>query len=455
LNGLEPARGAYVLYWMQASQRERFNPALETAVALANARREPVVVAFELMDDYPDANERHYAFLLEGLAETRRALLDRGIGFTMRRGHPDEVAIALGRDASVVVCDRCYLRFQKAWRARVAKEVPAQVIEVEGDVVVPVETASTKAEVAARTLRPKIGRQLECFLVPLEPVAPALDGRGAAPDSDQDLEDLPALLASMKIDRSVPPVPRFFRGGTAEAVRRLGLFVDEKLGRYAAGRSEPGRGIGSTMSPYLQFGQISPVEIALAVRAAMEAPPAEKDAYVEELVVRRELAVNWAHFTLDYDSFDALPAWARATLAAHAGDRREHLYDRAALEEGRTHDPYFNAAQHEMLRTGFMHNHMRMYWGKQILAFSRSPREAHEITMAINNRHLLDGRNANSYTNIGWVYGLHDRPFAERPVFGQVRSMTAGGLDRKFDMRAYLEWVDALDGGPAAGKTLL
>ncbi|HEX8373603.1 MAG TPA: hypothetical protein VF606_00300, partial [Geminicoccaceae bacterium] len=199
-------------------------------------------------------------------------------------------------------------------------------------------------------------------------------------------------------------------------------------------------------SPYLQFGQISPVEVALRACGAAPADDPDRAAFLEELVVRRELAHNFLRHVTNYDSLDCVPGWARATLDKHRRDRRGHVYDEAELEAGRTHDPYFNAAMREMRLTGYMQGHMRMYWGKKILEYSESPEAAFAATLRLNNRHFLCGRGANAFANVAWVFGLHDRPWIERPVFGQVRYMNDKGLERKFDIAAYVRWTDGLEG---------
>ncbi len=438
-------RGDYVLYWMQNAQRAAFNPALEVAAAEANRLGLPVLVGFGLTTDYPEANARHYAFMLDGLAETRRMLRARGVGFAVRRGSPDEVALELAQRAALVVCDRGYLRPQRRWRAKVAAKAGRRVVQVEGDVVVPVELVSTKPEIGARTLRPKLLRRRDDFLcrLPSEPVRVSAERLDVA--SDVDLADTTALLARLGIDGGVPPVGNL-RGGYTEARRRLDEFLGHGLGDYTGARAHPGDPAVSTLSPYLHFGQISPVEIALAVR---DAPVAGENrlSYLEELVVRRELAVNFVNTTPDYDSYDCLPQWARQTLADHRHDRREHVYGFEQLAGADTHDPYWNAAMREMLLTGYMHNYMRMYWGKKVLEWSPSPEEGYAALLRLNNTFFVDGRDASSYANVGWVFGLHDRPWPERPIFGKVRSMTAAGLERKTDIAGYVRKIAALAAG--------
>ena len=443
LNDAEPAEGRYVLYWMQQSQRGSFNPALEYAIRQANALDQPTVVAFGLMDDYPEANARHYAFLLQGLQHVERELTERGIRFVVQRGQPPDVALRLGREASVIVCDRGYLRLQKAWRREVAETADRTVVEVEGDVVVPLESVSDKAEHAARTLRPRLHRVLDEFLGGLSATSPAVAAADLALDGDAvDLSDVPGVLEGLDLDRTVPPVRRL-EGGTQEARRRLTRFLRRDLDGYAE-RNEPADWRSSLLSPYLHFGQISPVEVALKVRAAASGRDQDREALLEELIVRRELAINFVHYRTDYDAYSCLPAWARETLGEHAADERPHVYTRAQLEAAETHDRYWNAAMRELVHTGFMQSYMRMYWGKKILEWGRTPESAFRTALALNNAYFLDGRDANSYVNVAWCFGLHDRGWTERPVFGKVRYMNDRGLERKFDMERYITAVEAL-----------
>lgn len=435
---------AYVLYWMQQSQRVRHNPALEAAVGIANRLGLPLLVCFGLTDGFPEANARHYAFMLQGLAGIGPALQARGIAFTARHGSPERVALELAEGAAALVVDAGYLRIQKQWRAALAA-APCRVLQVEGDVVVPLAAASAKTEIGARSLRPKIMRVRDDYLVPLDETAVEhkagrLDVPPSAQHPELELSDPMALLARLRLDRSAGPVRRF-TGGEDAAAEALQDFLNGPLAQYGERRNRPSEWQVSFMSPYLHFGQISPVAVALAARGA-EAPSADRASYLEELVVRRELSMNFVDSRAeDYDRYDCIPAWAQATLEAHKHDARPAVYDRAQLLAAETHDPYWNAAMREMRETGYMHNHMRMYWGKKILEWTPEPREAYETALSLNNTLFLDGRDANSFSNIAWVFGMHDRPWPAQPVFGNVRSMMVSGLKRKTDPEAYVAGV--------------
>jgi deoxyribodipyrimidine photo-lyase len=450
LNDAPEAPGNYVLYWMQNSQRAEFNPALEAAVVEANRLGLPVVVGFGLTANYPEANARHYTFMLQGLAETEKALRERGVSLVIRLGSPDEVALSLAQHAALVVCDRGYLRPQRDWHARVAAKAGRRVLQVEGDVVVPVELVSTKAEIGARTLRPKLLRLRDEFLRPLYREDLRERAARVAIRSDVELAEIPTLLRRLGIDQSVSPVGSL-RGGYTEAKRRLDYFVSAGLQKYVAARAQPVVAAVSTLSPHLHFGQISPVEIALAAYNA-DAGDENRASFLEELIIRRELAMNFVETTPNYDRYDCMPQWARQTLDAHRHDRRDHIYSFDQLAGAQTHDPYWNAAMQEMLLTGYMHNYMRMYWGKKVLEWSASPEEGYANLLKLNNTFFIDGRDANSYANVGWVFGLHDRPWPERAVFGKVRSMTAAGLRRKTDIDDYVRHIQLMARSAIGGK---
>ncbi|MCX6565575.1 MAG: deoxyribodipyrimidine photo-lyase [Candidatus Aminicenantes bacterium] len=440
LNSRESAAGDYVLYWMQAAQRAEANPALQYAVQLANEKRRPCLAFFGLTGGFPEANARHMAFMLEGLRETQRTLADRGIKLVVRPVSPEKGVVEMARAASLVVTDRGYLRIQKSWRARAAADLSCSLIQVETEAVVPVETASIKEEYAAATLRPKLRKILASYLSVPPERKPLRDSLGWQGDSF-DLENIDDILAGLKIDRSVGPSP-FYRGGTDEAKKRFRVFLRERIGHFSDLRNNPSLDYLSHLSPYLHFGQISPVW--LAMKAEATGSPG-REAFLEELIVRRELAMNFVHYNDRYDSLESLPAWARATLAEHAVDIRPVLCTRAELEAGKTHDPYWNAAQREMALTGKMHGYMRMYWGKKILEWSASPEEAFATALYLNNKYEIDGRDPNGFAGVAWCFGKHDRPWGKRPIFGSVRYMNDRGLRRKFDADQYVRNVARLE----------
>ena len=435
--------GRFVLYWMQQSQREAHNPALEYAIERGNELGKPVLCAFGVDAAYPDANLRHFAFMLEGLAETAAALADRKIKLVGRFGSPPEVIAELAGDAALIVCDRGYLRHQRSWRADLAGSCGAAVVQVEGDVVVPVEVVSDKQEWAARTIRGKINRHRDGFVRPLRRTKPRKSSLPLHVTGDADLQRPDAVLANLDIDRSVPKSERF-TSGTAAAQAALTRFLRHDLDGYADARNDPARPQASRLSPYLHFGQISPVEIAVKVQRAASGSDDDKEAFLEELIVRRELAMNFVTYCADYDKYACLPDWALRTLDEHRDDARSDRYTRQQLEQAETHDAYWNAAMQEMRKTGYMHNYMRMYWGKKIIEWTNTPEYAFSTALYLNNKYFLDGRDPNSYTGVAWLFGLHDRAWAERDVFGKVRYMNASGLESKFDIDAYVSWAESL-----------
>ncbi len=447
----DPRPGDYVLYWMQASVRSHVNHALEYAIQEANRLEQRLLVGFGLTAHYPEASARHYRFLLEGLADVASALRQRNVKFVVRKGDPAEVAVELAGDASSVVTDRGYLRHQQGWRRELLDRYDGPVTEVEANVVVPVETASDKREYAARTIRPKINRRRDDFLVELATTALDKHSLQLAVDGI-DVSDPDEVLAGLDVDRSVPPVD-FHRGGNSAARAELRRFLDERMTTYDEHRNQPHTDDVSYLSMYLHYGHISPVYAAMEAQESASGDNLES--FLEELIVRRELAHNYVWFEPDYDSYSALPEWARKTLAKHEDDEREHVYTRSELEQGETHDRYWNAAMAELRETGYMHNYMRMYWGKKILEWTNTPEYAYRTTLYLNNRYFIDGRDPNSYGNVAWIFGLHDRPWQEREVFGTVRYMSAGGLERKTDPDAYVKKVEDRTGVDLGSGRLL
>lgn len=439
LKNCSPSSGRYILYWMQASQRSEYNHALEYAIEKANELNKPLVVFFGITDKFPDANQRHYSFMLEGLGETASALYKRGIQMIVRQVSPEKGAFELSQDAVLTITDRGYCKIQKKWRLWLARKISGPFIQVESDVIVPVETASPKEEYSAGTFRPKLQKLLDAYLVPLKKRTLRKNSLSLTFDT-LEIKDTESILQQLKVNRNVSRAKEY-SGGTASAKKRLLYFIMEKCNDLEKLRNDPSLDYLSHMSPYLHFGQVSPLYIALQIK---KAAPKDSNVYLEELIVRRELGINFVQYNSHYDCFEGLPAWAKKTLLDHKRDKREYTYSLDTLENADTHDPYWNAAQNEMVLGGKMHGYMRMYWGKKILEWSPEPEEAFFQANYLNNKYSLDGRDPNGYTGVAWCFGKHDRAWKERPIFGKVRYMNAKGLERKFNMNEYVRKISQL-----------
>ena len=437
------SNGKYVVYWMQESMRAYENPALEYAIRWANDLETYCVVVFTLIDDFPEANLRHYKFLIEGLKEAADRITERGLKFLLLHGPRAEkiAGFVKEHDVAAVVTDRAYTRLERKWRSDAAEKLEVPLVQVEGNVIVPVETASDKQEYAARTIRKKIMGKVEQFSAETTETKPDKPSKRVHLSGDMALDSVDGVLDQLKVDRDVKPVDEFI-GGTTEARNRLTNFLRSDLKGYADGRLGPAEDATSHLSPYLHFGHISPCEVYRKVNEG-SAPKSDREGYIEEVVVRRELAHNFVFYAPDtYDSLEAVPDWAQETMEKHEKDDRPHHYTREQLENGETDDEAWNAAMKEMRERGYLPNYMRMYWGKQIITYTNTYQYAYETTLYLNNKYFMDGRDPNSYTNVLWLFGLHDRGWTERDVFGKLRTMTRGGLDRKYDVEGYIKRVN-------------
>jgi deoxyribodipyrimidine photo-lyase len=423
----EPVRSTarYVLYWMRANRRASHNHALAFASQLANDRGLPLL-CYESLDG--NSNDRLCTFVLEGIPENARRLRALGAGYVFSLS--DALARLAAEAACVVTDDFPTLAAPTG--------LTAACYGVDSSCIVPMSEIGGR-QYAAYAIRPKIRKLLPRHLAPVSPV----QLRRSFPDRHFEFQtevaeaDIPGLVASCDIDHSVPPSVSF-HGGAAAAESRLEHFLVHNLHRYARHRNEPAAHATSEMSPYLHFGHISALEVALRVKEHARRHKLIADEFLEQLIVRRELAFNFAHYAARPDSLAELPEWARGTLARHAGDERPAVWSRDDFVQARTHDALWNATQTEMLRRGVIHGYYRMYWGKKIVEWSASCGEALATAIHIHDRFALDGRDPNTYANIMWCFGLHDRPWPERPVFGMVRTMTRAGLERKTDVEAYL-----------------
>jgi len=432
-----PGRGP-VAYWMSRDQRSADNWALLFAQETAIAHTLPLVVVFCLSDSFPGATLRQYGFMLRGLEKVSRSLGALSIPFFLLPGEPADTlpAFIKGHDISFLVADFDPHRVKRQWKEAVIRRTKVPVYEVDAHNIVPCRAASDKCEYGAHTIRRKIRRLLPVFLDDM----PVLQRHPWTSELKGDGVDAKTLLDTLRTDRSVEEVD-WLTPGEDEAHIVLRSFTEEKLDRYETDRNDPVKDCQSNLSPYLHFGQISAQRVALEVRDC-PAPIGAKDAFLEEHIVRRELADNYCLHTPNYDRFEAFPEWAKKTLNDHRPDRRPYLYSLRELENAETHDELWNAAQTQMAKTGKMHGYLRMYWAKKILEWTASPEEAISAAVCLNDRYELDGRDPNGYTGIAWsIGGVHDRPWGERNVFGKIRYMSYNGCASKFSVKRYIEAV--------------
>jgi len=428
-----------VIYWMQRDQRVIDNWALLYAQERALALHQPLVVVFCLVPGFLGATSRQYGFLMRGLTIVAEKLAKFNIPFYLLQGSPQEVLprFIFENEAGLLVTDFNPLRIPMDWKKKIAEKLPVPFHEVDAHNIIPSRFISNKAEYAAYTLRKKVDQLLPGFLVEFpallnHPYLP--DGR-AAPGIDWT-----GIRSSMKVDQDVPEVD-WLHPGETNATAALENFTGQRLNNYNSERNIPYSKGQSDLSPYLHFGQLSAQRVALEVKKSI-GDPASKTAFLEELVVRRELADNFCLHNAHYDEFKGFQPWAKQTLNRHRDDVREYLYTVGQFEGSLTHDDLWNAAQREMVTTGKMHGFMRMYWAKKILEWTRSPEEAMAIAIYLNDKYGLDGRDPNGYTGIAWaIGGTHDRPWSERKIFGMIRYMNYAGCKRKFNLSRYIQGV--------------
>ncbi|MEO0285927.1 MAG: deoxyribodipyrimidine photo-lyase [candidate division WOR-3 bacterium] len=433
--------GRYILYWIQGAPRSVFNFGLEFAIYLSNEYRLPLIVLIIVNPFYPEANDRSMKFFLEGVKELKNALEERGLTFHVRPGKFQDVITQYYKDAKVLITDASYLPFLRILKEEVYKRLDATIFEVDNNLLVPVRVVSSKQEVGAYTLRPKILKIYRNFLDFQEVT---YKGEKLEPVLEVDLDNFDSFL-KMHYQEKFPETP--FRGGEKQGRMILKHFLESNFHQFAMLRSNPAFDVESHLSPYLHYGFISPLEI-IKEASKVDTDSKNFDVLFEQLVVRRELAHNFTYYSEDLDDLARiLPRWAYESLKNHENDRREYLYSKEELEDAKTHDVLWNAAQKELVFTGKIHNYMRMYWGKKVIEWTSNIDEAYRILVYLNNKYAMDGRDPNSYAGIGWCFGLHDRPFKERPVLGTVRYMSERGLRSKFEVEKYLARVAKLVGG--------
>ncbi|MDE3105526.1 MAG: deoxyribodipyrimidine photo-lyase [Acidobacteriota bacterium] len=445
--GGAPARdGKCIVYWMQRAERGYDNHAVDLAVTIGNLLRLPVVVYFAGIANFPHANLRHYAFLNRGLVDVEADLAERNVSFVMRKApHESHEQLFADVQAAMVIGDENPMRAPESWRQQLAQRLRVPFWTVDTDVVVPSQLIG-KPQYGAYIIRPRLYKAMPEFVVPYQnPHAAYTWQRPAGFHADSVHEDMTREWKSL--DRSVLPVEHWV-GGRHAAMQRLKLFAERMLGSYDEQRSLPELDGTSALSPYLHFGHIGPLTIVLALQRAVELHPEWKaayDSYINELIAWRELAVNFVKYTPEYDSIECAEHWAQQSMAEHAHDPREVVYSLEQLEHARTHDELWNAAQLQMVRLGWMHNYLRMYWAKKILEWTPSIAVAQKVCIHLNDKYELDGRDPNGYAGIAWaVLGKFDRPWFDRPIFGKIRYMSGGSTGRKFDANRYIAQVQQL-----------
>jgi deoxyribodipyrimidine photo-lyase len=428
-----------VVYWMSRDQRVQHNWALFYAISLANSVSQPLHVVFALAQSFPGANTRHYHFLFGGLIEAEVELQEMGVSFTLLLGDPLETipSYLKAQGATTLISDFDPLKIKTSWKERVNRFIDIDHYEVDAHNIVPCRFVSDKLEFGAYTLRPKIKKHLQRFLDPF-PENPKLkvQTQGLITDWGNAMKWLTPDVSVKQID--------WLKPGSKAALNELNIFISKKLKGYAIHRNNPLIEGQSNLSPYLHFGHISAQFIAQQV-IKYNAPEEDKSAFLEELIVRRELSDNFCFHSFGYDSIEGFHSWAKATHALHRNDEREYEYSIEQFELAKTHDDLWNAAQLEMVKKGKMHGYLRMYWAKKILEWSKSAEEAMQIAIFLNDKYSLDGRDPNGYAGIAWsIGGVHDRAWSERPVFGKIRYMNYNGCKRKFDVMGYINKVKFL-----------
>lgn len=467
----ERSRASYVLYWMIGARRLAHNAALEHALSRAAEHRLPLLIVEPLRVDYRWASARLHAFVLQGMADNAAACARAGVTYwpyvEPERGAGKGLLAELARHAAVVVTDEQPGFFLPHMVQAAARKLDVRLVTVDGCGVLPLRAAEREYPTAAlfrRHLQRHVGR----FLLEVPEPSP-LHGYARGPAqvpaevvrrwpaaAPALLTASPAALRALAIDHSVAPVAE--RGGAVAATAALRTFLQERLSHYHDARNQPEREVASGLSPYLHFGHLSVHQVVAEVAAAVGwepsrllgakvtgsregfwgLPPAA-ESFFDELLTWREVGHGFAFHRADYDRYESLPAWAQKSLEEHASDPRSPCYSPAQLEAAATADPLWNAAQRQLCAEGKIHNYLRMLWGKKILEWTESPRQALQVMIELNNKYALDGRDPNSYSGIFWTLGRFDRPWAPiRPIFGCIRYMSSTNTARKVSVKGYV-----------------
>lgn len=422
-----------VLYWMSRDQRVNDNWALSYAIELAESTQNNVMVLFNLTDTFLGATWRQYDFMIKGLKRIETHLKHLNIPFTVLLGAPELNLPGFIRQNQIshLVTDFDPLRIKREWQGKVAQliDIPFDIVDAHN--IVPCFLASEKEEFSAAHFRMKIRKMLPEFL----DVFPPILKQQGTPSLMR--INWSAIEITLKINRSVKPVDQI-APGEKTALHALEKFIHERLSAYTTGKNNPNEEAVSGLSPYLHFGHISAQRIVIEIMNRYGRDD-HVESFLDELIVRRELADNFCYYNPQYDSVAGFKPWAIETLDKHRIDHRKFIYSADQFESAATHDDLWNAAQNQMKVQGTMHGYMRMYWAKKILEWSENPEEALKIAIFLNDKFQLDGRDPNGYTGCAWsIGGIHDRPWPEREIFGKIRFMNRSGCERKFDVARYI-----------------
>lgn len=450
LNNLKSSKGP-IIYWMNRELRANDNWALLHAQNLSIEKKQPLLVVYNLVTDFLDGGLRQLDFKIRALKELEKTLHKKNIPLIILVSDQSKSSSTVQKffqknKPGILVTDFCPLKICEKWIKEIKKTLPVKFILVDAHNIVPCFHASPKQEFAAYTFRPKIHKLLPEFLE---------DFPNLKKQSESVTKKLPAGIKkyqaawdkilnrkNLKNQNHTKPIT-WLKPGEKEANKVMIDFLENKLDKYNELRNDPNHEVFSNLSPYLHYGMISAQRVALETQK-FDKNVSAQDAFLEELIVRRELSDNYCYYNKNYDNPKGYPDWAKKTLHEHQDDPHEYIYTRKQFEEAKTRDDLWNAAQTQMVKTGKMHGYMRMYWAKKILEWTRSPAQAQKIAIYLNDKYELDGRDPNGYTGIAWsIGGVHDRAWGERDIFGKIRFMSYNGAKSKFDVKKYIQtWLN-------------
>lgn len=425
-----------ISYWMSRDQRLYDNWAVFFAEKLTAERKENFCIVFCLVPNFLEATIRQYGFMLKGLKEIQHEAKKHNIPFYILIGKPEEEIPKFIKEKNIsnLISDFDPLRIKRSWKDKTAKKINIPFYEVDAHNIVPCLYVSKKLEFAAYTVRPKINKNLNEFLDEYS----ILKKQRKVESLSFEKINWEAVEKKLQINFDVKEID-WAKPGTKAGIKMMENFFKKRFKDYNEKRNDPTKIGQSKLSPYLHFGQISAQRVALETKRFSRNIESEKS-FLEELIVRRELSDNFCFYNKNYDSTKGFPDWAKKTLNEHRKDEREFIYSLKKFEDAETHEDLWNAAQIELKTTGKLHGYMRMYWAKKILEWTKSPEVALKIAIYLNDKYELDGRDPNGYVGCAWaIGGVHDRAWAERPVYGKIRYMNRNGAKRKFDIEKYIQ----------------